>query len=316
MMRLRFIAMLVALYLSGGAICQPTGHGLVQQLDRARLGWDRMELSASKFFVSMRVTMELGGEPGSGDGIGLTALDPSGSADGDVSGLGIRYVTDGLGRKSNVELLIDPGSGAALRRTSLETGGRNKYRQYLFGEETVRRLTRRPEDGEETRPATEWSRVSEEQIDYPDDARGVVTEAGALIYLIAASHLEQPGDSLEILTLASDEFHWVEATVSRLDALNLDYKEKSAASTKRRTVREKAIRIVLRSRPVLPGDDDRFELLGLRDIELFIDPRSRALLQLRGKVDYFGRITFSLDSIRLTSAPHQADTDGPESARE
>ena len=315
-MRLRFIAMPVALLLSAGALCQPGAHSLVQQFDRARLGWDRTELSASKFFVSMRVTMALGQDPGHGDGIGLRALDPSGPGAGDASGLGIRYVTDGLGRNSNVELVIDPVSGAAKRRTSLESGSRNKYRQYLLGDETVQRLTRRPQDGEETRPATEWSRVSEEQIDYPGAARGVVTEAGALIYLIAASHLEQPGDSFEILTLASDEFHWVEATVTGLDAINLDYKERSDAGSKRRTVREKAIRIVLSSRPVLPGDDDRFELLGLRDIELFIDTSSRALLQLRGKVDYFGRITFSLDWVRLTAATHQADPDGPESAPE
>lgn len=312
MRRRRLTVLLALILLSAGASGQPTNPDRIHQFDRTRLGWDRMELSATKYFVSMRVTMDLSTALEQGVGNDLRNLHTSELGNDEHSGLSIRYMTDGLGRRSNVQLVIDSGSGKALRRTSLETGSKHKYRQYLLGKEDVLRLTRRPQDGEESRSAKDWSRVSEERIDYPSGTRATVTEAGALIYLIAASHLEQPGDSFEILTLASDEFHWVKATVKGLDGVNLDYREESPAGTTRKTLRDKAIRIVLSSRPVRPSHGDRFELLGLRDIELFLDPRSRALFQLRGKVDYFGRITFVLDGVSLISADFQAGPTSPQ----
>ena len=286
-------AMLAALMAGAVSADQPPDIPPPARFDQGRVSWQKMELGASKFFVSMRATVEVtsrNGDPGPGD-VGRMPPDPP---------LTIRFDTDGLGRRSKVDLVIAPSTGRALRRTSVETGSRHKYRQYVLNDDDILRLTRRPLEGEESGEPAQWSRVSEERIDYPVEPTPVVTEAGALIYLIAASRLREAGDSFEILTLASDEFHQVTATVKGLKPLDVDYHEISGGASKRTSARKKAIRVVLESRLLGDSDGDRFELLGLRNIELFFDPDTRALLQLRGKIDYFGKISFNLTKLWRT----------------
>jgi hypothetical protein len=212
----------------------------------------------------------------------------------------LRYLTDGLGRRNDVELLIDARSGEALQRTSLETGSRHKHRVYRLRDADVLRITNRPLEGEESLDSADWSRRSEEIYAYPDMTPGEpVTEAGALIYLAAAASLSLPGDTFRILALASDEFYEVEVVRAGDNPIGVDYVVKSAGGTTRRTEKIPAVRLLIRGRPIGSTDDDEFRLLGLHDIELFVDPRTRAPLQLRGSVEIFGEVKFQLDSLTI-----------------
>lgn len=291
------MALLAALLASGTAVAEPD---ITPSFDPSRLSWRTANLSASKFFVSMTVSLDV--EEMDASGVqALLQAPPLIAPDRDEAGYAaLRYVTEGLGRSSNVELLVDAASGTALQRTSLETGSRNKHRVYRLRDPDVLRVTNRPQEGEEALPYTEWTRRSEEIYAYPDPRPyPVVTEAGALIYLTAASSLSVPGDSFKLLALASDEFHEVEVIMAGKNATGVDFIVDSAQGTTRRDEKIPALRYFIRGRPLGQEEGGEFRLLGLSDIELFLDPATRAPLQLRGRVDVFGRVKFQLDSLIL-----------------
>jgi hypothetical protein len=268
--------------------------------DASRLAWRTANLSASKFFVSMTVSLDVE-ELDASRAEALLRAPPLVAPDrGEAGYVALRYVTDGLGRRSDVELLVDAASGAALQRTSLEAGNRNKHRIYRLRETDVLRITNRPQENEETLRYTDWTRHSEEIYAYPDRRPyPVVTEAGALIYLAAASSLSVPGDSFRLLALASDEFHEVEVMMAGDNAIGVEYTMVSTQGQIRRDEKIPALRYFIRGRPLSQEEGGEFRLLGLSDIELFLDPETRAPLQLRGRVDVFGRVKFQLDSLTL-----------------
>lgn len=282
---------------SGPSFAEPD---TTPSFDASRLTWRTANLSASKFFVSMTVSLDVE-EFDSRSAKALLQAPPLAVPDrGDAGYVALRYVTDGLGRSSDVELLVDSVSGAALQRVSLETGSRNKHRVYRLRDSDVLRVTNRPQENEETLRYTDWTRRSEEIYKYPDPpSYPVVTEAGALIYLAAASSLSVPGDSFRLLALASDEFHVVEVIMAGNNSIGVEYAVDSAQGKSRRKERVPAVRYFIRGRPLSEADGGEFRLLGLRDIELFVDPQTRAPLQLRGRVDVFGRVKFQLDSLTL-----------------
>jgi len=267
-----------------------------------RIGWSGIEMSASKLLVSMDVTMSLENlDVATAAERLLTPMSPGTMADlGQV--LALRFVTEGLGRRNEVELLMNPENGAALQRTTFRTGNRPKHRVYRFEDDHILRLTRRPASGEDDLPPDRWSRVSEETYPYPASATGgAITEATALIYLAATSDISRPGDRVQILALASDEFHMVELVGQKPSEVRVDYFAVDGERVERLTGKTSAIRIAIRARSLEPDKGEEFELLGLKDLEVFLDPATRVPLELRGKVDFFGRVDFELK--RLTLAP-------------
>lgn len=297
-LRAGLAALLVGLcLLSGPALSEPDTSPV---FDPGRLSWQTAELSASKFFVSMVVDLTV--EELDAEGVAaLLRAPPLVVPDRDEARyVALRYVTDGLGRRSDVELLLDAVNGAALQRISLETEARNKHRIYRLRESDVLRITNKPTESEELLRYTDWTRRTEEQIAYPDSGSyPVVTEAGAIIYLVAASSLSVPGDSFRLLTLASDEFHEVEVIMAGENATGVDYLVGSPEAKTRRVEKVSALRYFIRGRPLSETDGEEFRLLGLSDLELLLDPATRAPLQLRGRVDVFGRVKFQLDSLTM-----------------
>jgi hypothetical protein len=289
------LAMLCASPAASGAKAESGG-----TFDPDRLTWTEAQLSASKFFVSMSVSLNIERLDRHRAASLLTAPPQSVPIEAGPEFVVLSYLTDGLGRRNDVELLVDAHSGAALQRTSLETGSRHKHRVYRLRDADVLRITDKPLEGEESLDFTGWSRHSEEIYAYPDRTPGEpVTEAGALIYLAAASSLSLPGDSLRILALASDEFYEVEVARAGDNPIGVDYVVQAAGGTTRRTEKIPAVRLLIRGRPIGDTDDSDFRLLGLQDIELFVDPRTRAPLQLRGSVEVFGQVKFQLDSLTM-----------------
>ena len=220
--------------------------------------------------------------------------------------IALKFVTDGLGRRNEVELLMDPEDGSTLQRTTLRTGNHPKHRVYRLDDGHILRLTRRPEPNEDTLPPDRWSRISEETYPYPPLAAAApIAEASSLIYLAAVSDIAQPGDRVEIVTLASDELHLVELIVREPVEVSLDYFSLRGDRIDRHTGKTTAIRIAIRARPLGSDKGETFELLGLKDLEVFLDPATRLPLELRGKVDFFGRVEFELNRVTLgRSTPH------------
>ena len=272
--------------------------------DESRVQWNAAELRASKFFLSLEVDMTLREISASAaaaqledsdDWRGLPPPDPV---------LDMSYVSDGLGRKSEVQMLFDPVHGGMLQRTTYDTGNRYRLRRYRYGSEQVLRQTRRPADGESSLPPEAWSREGGELHDLPADRPdGPVTEPAALIYLAAASGLNTPGEGFELSAWADDRLRTVSVQVLEPESIRHDYRVADAERITTEKGEVRAVRVAIRGRPLdgeETGDDD-FELLGLTNLELFLDPETRAPLMLTGRLPRFGQVAFRLE--RLTLGP-------------
>ena len=272
--------------------------------DEGRVRWNAAELRASKFFLSLEVDMTLREISAStaaaqledtADWQGLPPPDPV---------LDMSYVSDGLGRRSQVQMLFDATDGAMLQRSTYDTGNRYRLRRYRYGSDQVLRQTRRPADGETSLPPEAWSREGGELHDFPADRPdGPVTEPAALIYLAAASGLDTPGEGFELSAWADDRLRTVSVEVLEPETIRHDYRVADAGRITTEKGETRAIRVAIRGRPLgaaETGDDD-FELLGLTNLELFLDPQTRAPLMLTGRLPRFGQVAFRLE--RLTLGP-------------
>lgn len=268
-----------------------------------RVEWTRARLGASKLFLSMQATLETSRlSPATAEALLLDA--PTGGALQPRDGLlSLRMESRGLGRHSSVQVLMDPDSGTALQRTARDTGKRLRLRSYRFTTSGAYRRTREPGPGEDRLPPESWSASSAELRAYPEPVPGRgVMEAGSLIWLAAASPLARAGERLELLAFATDddELYRVEITALEPETVEVSYNLVAGDARSRHRDRVRAVRLSIGGRPLRPAGGDRdFELLGLRDLELLLDPLTRAPLRLSGRVEFFGRVTFELESLTL-----------------
>jgi hypothetical protein len=267
--------------------------------DHDRAQWSNARLKATKLFKSMHVEIGISEPTDATVEAELITHDRRKLLAPNFPVIGLSYTTDGLGRHNDIDLLVEPDSGQVLQRISHETGKRYKYRVYRFARNGTLRRTRRPNPGEEQAGPDGWMDRSEQYFKSPVEVRGQpLTEPGTLIYLISTSDLQHPSDRFEMTAFStSDEtIYRIEAIV--LDPERLDYEYELADGTKRKGKTE-AIRVAIRGKPLAGGDDGNLTLLGMKDVELMLDPATRAPLALTGRVAVFGRISFDLDRLEL-----------------
>jgi hypothetical protein len=277
----------------------------VPAFDADRVAWNEARLKASKFFLSLEVDMTLREITGEAAATELEDKDDWQGLQPPATVLDMRYVSDGLGRRSEVQMLFDPADGAMLQRTTYDTGNRYRLRRYRYGSGEVLRETRRPNAGEESLAPAAWSREGDELHDFPADRlSGPVTEPAALIYLAAASGLDTPGEGFELSAWADDRLRTVSVLVLQPESIRQDYRFADAGADDHRKGDVEAVRVAIRGRPLddaSEADDDDFELLGLTRLELYLDPDTRAPLMLTGRLSRFGQVAFRLE--RLTLGP-------------
>jgi hypothetical protein len=150
---------------------------------------------------------------------------------------------------------------------------------------------------------SQWTDRSEGLRAFPAAAHSKpVSSPTVLLWLAAGANLSHSGDQLEILTFSRRHVHRVTLKVTGTRPVDLDFTEKSrTGETRRRRERLEAIVLGIRGAPLEPADDgEPFELLGLRgDLELLLDPVTRAPLQLKGRVKVMGQVTIRLRELTL-----------------
>jgi hypothetical protein len=271
--------------------------------DRPR--WAELDFSASKFLMSgtarvearLRLSREIAAE---------LVTSPSGKpvAPGE-SVLEMIYAASGFGRGSVTTLWADPVSGGTLQRTQVDHGSRQRQRTYRFTDIGAYHYTRWPATSrEESLPPGQWTERTEGMRPYSAGAEGKpVTEATVLLWMVGAADLSKTGDRLEAFTFSRRRVSRVIAEVTGTRAINVDFIEKDAAGDHRRRGEVKAIRLRIHGSPLTPADgdeEDDFELLGLRgDLDLALDPKTRAPLELRGSVKVVGPVTVRLRRVVL-----------------
>ena len=272
--------------------------------DPNRIGWSRIDMSASKMLLSMRVRVQLSRNVDDlSDGRLRRPLKglpiPSGK-----HVIAMEFDSEGLGRRSDVELLLNSDDGAALQRTSDDSGNKLRRRIYRFTDIGAYRWTWKPLSGEEDSAPDAWSDQDSEMRPFSiPSSQQSITEAGGLIYLIAASQLERPGDHFEAMAFSSssDEVQKVRVEAMSSERTKVNYKEVTGNGTLRQKKRMDLLRIRIQGMLADPGDAENFELLGMRQVEILIDPGTRTPLELSGTVPFFGRVRFSLDELTPAS---------------
>jgi hypothetical protein len=274
-------------------------------LDPARVGWSEIRMSASVLFLTAESRLSLRTVPGTAVAPDLLAIGAAGftglKAGPDV--LELLYDTRGAGRKSRVTLLMDPVSGAALQQTQEDEGPKPRLRVYRFGSQGAYQRTRWPATpAEQKLPPSRWTRTSEGLRAYPVlPGRQPVVETTGLLYAVAAAPLDRPGDRADFLIFRRRDTQTVRVEVLSARAITVRYDELWPRGAVQRTGTVEALRLSLKGLPVPGGDpeDDDLELLGLKgQLELLLEPTTRAPLQLSGNVKIVGRVTLRLDEVR------------------
>ena len=265
--------------------------------DRDLPRWTELDFSASKFLMSATATVQMRIRPSREIASELKST-PAGKpvAPGDEV-LEMVYAASGFGRASLTTLWADPVSGATLQRTQLDQGERR--RTYRFTDIGAYHYTRWPAaTREESLGPEQWTRRTEGMRPYSDGAAGKpVTEGTVLLWMVGAADLSKKGDRLEAFTFSRKRVNRVVAEVIGTRTVQVDFIEKSASGEHRRRGDLNALRLRVRGSPLTPvkDEDEEFELLGLRgDLDLMLDPQTRAPVELRGNIKYAGQVTVHL----------------------
>jgi hypothetical protein len=277
-------------------------------LDPARVGWSALRLGGSKLLVSADAGLEAAIVPAAAVA-GTLRTPPTGvPVPPGTSVLRLTYTGAALGRTSRATLLMDPGTAAALQRVQEDGGSRPRYREYRYTDQGAWHWTRWPERGEDGLPPARWSKTSSGPRAFDRPADGPVLEPTGLLWAVAAAPLAAPGDRARFLVFQRRLLQPIEVEVAALAPFAHDYADETGSTPRRVRGRAPALRVLLRGDPRAAGSDDELELLGLRgDLELWLDPATRAPLQLSGTVAVLGRVTLRLKSLRrpgpLAAAP-------------
>ena len=204
-----------------------------------------------------------------------------------------------MGRKSFISLWFDP-SGTAFQRTQTDTGSKQRVKTYRILTDGYYSREAKPKGNEEDLPPNKWTQIGEGAKTFnklPPEGR-IVAEPTALYYLVSASSISKPGDKFE-------EYIFTKHGVFSLKLHAVDYKDietnyKSNQDGKKQSIQgeSKTLHITMNAVAIDPADAGDFDFLGLKgDIDLYMDPATRVLVQVSGKADYIGRTDIKLKEV-------------------
>lgn len=266
-------------------------------LDPSRVRWTQLEYRASKFLITLSTQISLTTlsaaeakpallPPGQG-----VPLQPAGA-----QVYRIDLATNLFGQNTTVQLWLEPNA-AALQRTVLNTGRKHRYRNFRYTQTGTYSLKRYPKPGEERSSWQSWSDVTEDFYPHGEAARGlVITETGALLYIMSASKLEKPGDQLVFHVFTGDALGVVRAQVRGMRRLMANYEMVLPEGARRNDGLVDALHISLNVKPLDPArgmeEPDFMALKG--DLDLYLDPVNRLVLQLSGNAEVVGSLDIKL----------------------
>jgi len=276
------------------------------RFDPTRVRWSQLDFRASKLAVTATSEVEIRTEPASravDQWLESSTGRPVTPQESEVVRIQLRSVV--LGKSSDLDLWVDPLSGAAIQRTQLETGKKvrhNRHRSLRFTDTGVFQSTYRAKEETVDRPFREWA-LSEDFVTFPEGmTRGVVvTEPSALFYLLAVADLDEKGDAILTHVFSKNRVMQVRLAVLGWTEIQVDYTETADAGQRQVKGRQKVVRIGLEGSTLGGlGSDRDFEFLGLRgDVEVFLEPARRIPLQISGNIRYVGKGHVRLQRVRL-----------------
>jgi hypothetical protein len=210
------------------------------------------------------------------------------------------------GRKSTIRLWLEPQRGDTLGRIKRRLGAKAYEKTWQLGESgiSVQRLA--PADPREAeKPPSAWSQREHGFLPLPKPTPCPrVTTPSALFYLLATHELA-PGEELPFCSASNRGIHLAKVQAEGKERLQVRYRERSADSTTQLEEEIEALHLTVRTEG--GNDGDELDFLGLEgEIELFLHPEKRLLLEVRGKAPVLGKVQVQLREVELrapTAAP-------------
>src|SRR5690554_2047919 len=275
--------------------------GLAADYDLANFKPATLHYKASKFFVSAETQVQqrlIPSEQAAGQLLPLSQEE--GRMPNQDKIILQTLKTNVMGQQSQIETWLNPDAGI-LQRSSLYTGRKNWFRTYRYIPAGAYSVKRQPASkGEQNLPHNQWSDVSTRFYQLEDvPLNHPLSETEALFYLISVAKLSQPGDELQLPVFDKDEVIGISVVVEKRVTLPVNFKEITDQGEKRISGKQEVLRARLSARPL--GDQANasdFEFLGYSgDVELYIDPQRRVILQMSGKYDYLGKVDIRLQEL-------------------
>ncbi len=204
-----------------------------------------------------------------------------------------------MGRKSFISLWYDP-DGTAFQRTQTDTGSKKRVKTYRILTDGYYSREAKPRESEEDFPPEKWTQIGQGAKTFnklPSKGR-IISEPTALYYLVSASNLNKPGDKYEEYIFTKHGIFSLK--LHAIDFQDIETNYKSNQSGKKQTIRgeTKTLHITMNATAIDPADAGDFDFLGLKgDIDLYMDPATRVLLQVSGNADYIGRTDIKLQEV-------------------
>ena len=270
-------------------------------LDPSRVKWTSLDYKTHILFFGMKISVQMNKiplttsksallTPKHGEGT-MPEADPSYRLDMDT---GI------LGRNSFISLWFDP-DGTAFQRTQTDTGKKHRVKTYRILKNGYYSRQTKPRENEKELPPNQWTDTGEGNKKFNSlPATGtIITEPTALFYLVSASPLNKPGDKFEQYIFTKHGIH--RAHLHAIDYHNLEVNFKNNQGGTKRTVYDdefKTLRIRMNVEAIDPAAEGDFDFLGLKgDIDLYLDPDTRVLVQISGSIDIVGYTDIVLRSV-------------------
>jgi hypothetical protein len=287
----------VAAILLSGLVYPANADGL----DPSKVKWSALSYKAKKLTFSMHsnVAVEVVSAAQAAsvlrESLQGSALEPEGSNVVVVT-LGV----EGAGTRSTTSLWIDPKEGFAFQRVQISYGKKkNRNKALRFAADGVQMFFGRAKEGESADRPEDWTGYVDRFDDYPGWAGAdlQVTEPTALFYLLAAAKLDKPGDKVQFPVWSSDNLILMELTVAGIEQLKVDY----MMGGRRIKGTVAALKILVDAQHLDPDStEDHLDIMGMKgDVTVHLDPKTRAPLQVSGKVPIAGNTKVKLQSVTL-----------------
>jgi hypothetical protein len=148
-----------------------------------------------------------------------------------------------------------------------------------------------------------WGDVTTDFYPYPASRVMPVIEPGALLYILSAAEFESPGDRLELTAFTHRGYHRIVALVEGEDRIEVEYTQRPGTFQRSVAGAIDVLRISLRGADTQSETPD-LQLFGLEgEVEVFLEPRSRIPVEVRGRISILGEVRVRLRQVALSDDP-------------
>lgn len=197
---------------------------------------------------------------------------------------------------------FNPVTLSTMQYVRQRTGLKDAKKTYRFTDKGVFRFTKQPIDKNEIAQSPEkWSAVKKKFYPYDLEKKGCIniTAPMPVIYFISASKVSDFDKPVTICVFNKKETIYLDIQKESVESVLLNHTEIKGDKTIRRNTAVLADVLSLKARPISPDQKmDNFTLVGLQgNIKIYVDPKSRIPLQLKGDYQGLGEIKLELQQM-------------------